>query len=125
MPEQAPAPGPEAVEEKIAREVSRIHEASYGTVASSVEVAIHPGFVVVVTDIVLSNAEQTLLETGNLETVTHMREAFQQVIAPSFIAIVEHATGRRVSSVGSRTVLDVPQPWSLEVYLLDGARESL
>jgi uncharacterized protein YbcI len=124
MAEQAPAPGPEAIEEEIAREVGRIHEATYGTAASKVEVAIHPDFVAVVIDIALTRAEQTLLETGNVDAVTHTREAFQQVIAPSFIAIVEHATGRRVSSVGSRTVLHDARPWSLEVYRLDGAWES-
>jgi uncharacterized protein YbcI len=125
MVDQVPAPGPEAIEEEIAREVSRIHEATYGTSVENVEVAIHPRFVAIVTDFVLTRAEETLLESGNADSVTDTREAFQQVVAASFIAIVEHATGHRVSSVGSRTVVRAPQPWSLEVFRFDGIWDGL
>jgi len=113
-------PGPDAIEVEIAREIARIHEMSYGEPAWNVDVAIHQSFVAIVMDIELTHAERTLLDAGNVESVTLTREAFQTAIAPTFTAIVEHATGRRVSSFGSRTVLRDEQPWSLGVFRFDG-----
>jgi uncharacterized protein YbcI len=116
-------PGPEAISEEIAREISRVHEVSYGEVAWNVDVAIHERFVAVVMDIELSHAERILIDAGNHASVAHTREAFQVAIAPTFTAIVEHATGRRVASFGARTMIEDPQPWSLEVFRFDGDAE--
>ena len=42
-------------------------------------------------------AEQTLIDGGRSDTVLETRAAFQQAIEPTFSAIVERATGRRVT----------------------------
>jgi uncharacterized protein YbcI len=88
----------EGVRAAIASEILRVHEESYGTGASKVDVHLGDGIVLVVIDIELSAAERTLLEADHGDAVRRTRESFQEVIAPVFIAIVERATGRQVES---------------------------
>jgi len=111
-------PHPEAVKAQIARELTRVHEDSYGEVAYNVEVGLHEGFVAVIMELELSRAEVTLIDSGYSGSVKESRETFQLAIADTFTAIVERATGRRVSSFGSRTVLDEDPPWSMEIFRL-------
>ena len=44
-----------------------------------------------------TKAEQTLLEGGRGDAVIGQRLAFQDVMRDRFVAVVEHATGRRVA----------------------------
>lgn len=112
------APSPEAVKSEIAREIVRVHEDSYGESATNVEVALHEGFVAVVMDVVLNRAEQTLVGAGNEDSVQTTREAFQGAIAPTFTAIVERASGRRVTGFASRTIVAPQKSWSVEIFRL-------
>jgi uncharacterized protein YbcI len=109
---------PEAVKSEIARELVRVHEDNYGAGAQNVQVSLHEDFVAVILDVVLSGAEETLVGANCETAVQHGREAFQVAIAPTFKAIVERATGRRVQSFTSRTVIEDENPWSLEVFRL-------
>jgi len=109
---------PEAVKSEIARELVRVHEENYGASATNVQISLHEDFISVILDIVLSGAEQTLVGANCENAVQHGREAFQVAIAPTFKAIVERATGRRVEGFTSRTVIDDERPWSLEVFRL-------
>ncbi len=113
------APTAEAIKAEISRELVRVHEESYGEGATNLDVALHETFVVVVLDVLLSPAERTLIEAGNDNSVTSIREAFQIAIQPTFTAIIERATGRRVTGFASRMVVAGPgPPWSVEVFRL-------
>jgi len=82
----------------IAAEILRVHRDSYGTGARDVEVHILTEAVMVILDIELTPAERTLMGANREDAVKETRETFLDAIAPTFKAIVEHATGRRVSS---------------------------
>ena len=102
---------------EIAREVLKVHEDSYGTGAESVEVYIHENLVVVLLDeLALSAAERTMIVGGRPDIVTNMRSAFQDEIGPTFTAIIERATGRRVSGFLSNTSLE--PLFSVEIFRL-------
>jgi hypothetical protein len=72
--------------------VLRVHRESYGTGAG---------------DVVVHELDEKVLS---------MRSAFQQVIEPTFTAIIERGTGRRVSSFLSTTHLD--PSYSVELFRL-------
>ena len=103
--------------DQIAREVLRVHEEAYGVGAGNVEVHMLGDLVIVLLDeLQLSISEQTLLSEGREEVVTNIRSAFQQAIGPTFTAIVERATGRRVSAFLSNTSL--APLFSVEIFKL-------
>jgi uncharacterized protein YbcI len=99
-------PAPSDVVEEIEREVLRVHEESYGTGASATYVHMVGDFVLVVLDVELTPAERTLIDAGRSETVKATGESYQVAIGPTFTAIVERATGRRVKSFLSSMSLD-------------------
>lgn len=103
--------------EEIGREIERVHDEAYGGGLSNLEVLIRDDVVVVVMDVELNRAEQTLVDAGKHEAVRTTREAFQEAIAPTFKAIVERATGRTVKSFASRMIME--PPWSAEVFRLE------
>ena len=102
---------------EISEEVLRVHADSYGTGAGEVVVHVLDDLVLVMLDkLELSVAEKTLLEGGRAESVEVMRSAFQGAIEPTFSAIVERATGRRVISFMSWTSL--APLYSVELFRL-------
>lgn len=105
------------VRAEIADEILRVHNESYGTGASKIEVHLLENLVVVVMDIELAPSEETLLGAERGDAVKATREAFQQVIAPTFDAIVERATGRRVQSFLSSVSLD--PLYAVELFRLE------
>jgi uncharacterized protein YbcI len=111
---------PAAIKTAIADELIRVHEESYGAGATSIEVHLVDDSVMAVIDVELTPAERTLIGAGKHEAVKLTREAFQQAIAPTFTAIVEHATGRRVVSFLS--IMNVEPLYSLEFFRLAPAR---
>jgi uncharacterized protein YbcI len=105
---------------EISEQVLRVHEDSYGTGAGEVVVHLLDDLVLVMLDkLELSAAEKTLLEGGRAESVEIMRSAFQGAIEPTFSAIVERATGRRVISFMSWTSL--APLYSVELFRLSPA----
>jgi uncharacterized protein YbcI len=117
-------PSAEAVKEEIAREVARVHIESYGGGPTNVEVSIHDGFVAVVMDVEFTRAEQTLVDAGHEESVRVSRKSYQQAIKPTFVAIVERASGRTVTGFSSTTEIDSGRPWSVELFRLEPVRPS-
>jgi uncharacterized protein YbcI len=107
---------PVEVESEIEREIRAVHEGNYGVGAREVNVHIMGDFVLVALDIELTQAEQTLIDSGRPDAVTGIRESFQEVIGSTFSAIVERATGRRVISFVSH--MSVEPLWELEVFRL-------
>jgi uncharacterized protein YbcI len=104
------------VRAEIVREISRVHEEAYGAGISNVEITMAGDLVAVAMDVELSPAERTLADAGNGEAVRFTREEFQKAIKPTFCALVERATGRRVVSFASRMVVE--PPWSAEIFRL-------
>jgi uncharacterized protein YbcI len=114
-PEDA-APTRAEVESTLASELLKVHEDSYGTGASDVQTHYFDDNVLVIMDVELSRAEQTLLDAGRGDAVKGTRESFQAAIGPTFIAIVERATGRRVDMFFSWMHLEPPT--SVELFRL-------
>ena len=110
------APSAAQVREEIAREILRVHEESYGTGATAIDVQISDDSVLIVIDVELTPAERTLIDASQYEAVKASREAFQQAIAATFGAIVERATGRRVQSFLS--AMSVESLYSVEFFRL-------
>lgn len=102
---------------QIAGDVLQVHRNAYGTGAGKVTVHLHEDDVIVILDALeMSPAEDLLLEGDEDQTVSDMREGFQAAIEPTFSAIVERATGRRVTSFLSNTSL--PDRYSVEFFRL-------
>lgn len=94
----------------------KLHEDSYGAGVKSLDVYILDNVVLVLLDVELTKAEMTLLENGSTDEVKGTREAFQQAIAPTFVALVERATGRQVSSFMSH--MNTDPPYAVELFRL-------
>jgi uncharacterized protein YbcI len=105
------------VAERISEEIAAIHRESYGQEVESVQTHIVEDCVVCIIDITLLTHERTLLEHDRgEESIREVRHAFGESIAPTFTAIVEHMTGRRVIGFLSETHID--PPFSLEFFRL-------
>ena len=107
---------PRSVREEISREILRVHDESYGETAREVKVWVLDDVVLAVIDGEPTVSERTLIEAGRGEAVRDTREAFQEAIAPTFEAIVERATGRRVISFTSR--MSIEPLYSVEFFRL-------
>jgi uncharacterized protein YbcI len=109
---------PESVREEIAREILRVHDESYGeTSARDAKVYLMDDVALVLIDAQPTTSEQTLIDAGRGDAVQGTREAFQEAIGPTFTAIVERATGRRVNSFMSR--MSIEPFHSIEFFRLD------
>ena len=105
------------IREQIAQEIEDVQANSYGSGTTAVHVELLEDMVLIVIDVVLTRAEETLVGAGNSANVKSMREAFQSAIEPTFKAIVERHTGRKVTSFLSSMSMDDP-PYSIEFYRL-------
>jgi uncharacterized protein YbcI len=116
------APSIEDVKTQLAKEIRQVHCDSYGEDVENVEVAIEDTFIALVMDVKLTQAERTLMKAGDADSVKRTREAFQEAIAPTFAALAERASGRRVTSFASRTIVDGRGSWSAELFRLGDRR---
>jgi uncharacterized protein YbcI len=93
--------------ELISRELERIHVESYGTGANEIRTfVLENDYVLCIVDNKLTVAEKALLEGGKGEAVKTARMAYQEAIEPTFVALIERATGRRVEAFVSHVHLD-------------------
>ena len=107
-------------QDQIAAEILAVHQNSYGVGASEVTAHLLDDMVVVMIDgLELTKLEKLLIENGNGQSVLDMRSSFQQAIKPTFSAIVERATGRRVRTFFSNT--DLTDLLSVEFFRLHPA----
>jgi uncharacterized protein YbcI len=105
------------VAQRISDEIAAIHRESYGETVEAIRTHIMDDVVVCVLDVRLLPHERTLLEHGRgLNSILEMRKHFQESIAATFAAVVEHMTGRRVIAFLSETHLD--PPFSVEFFRL-------
>jgi uncharacterized protein YbcI len=106
------------MEAEICRGILAIHHDSYGCGAGTVTAHILDDVVLVVLDkLQLQPSEQCLLDAGQEQIVTTVRDVFQEKIQATFQAVVERATGRRVVAFTSHLALD-DAPFSVEVFKL-------
>ena len=106
-------------EERISRELAALHAESYGAAPRKIQTHVLDDAVLCVIDIDLLPHERTLLDGGQgTESIKAVRSDFQTSIRSSFIAAVEHSTGRRVSGFISDTHLD--PPFTVEFFRLAG-----
>jgi uncharacterized protein YbcI len=109
---------PQSVRDEIAREILKVHDEAYGEAAArDAKVYLIDDIAVIVIDAQPTTSERTLIDAGRGDAVRATREAFQDAIEPTFTAIVERATGRRVTSFNSHMVME---PFhSIEFFRLD------
>jgi uncharacterized protein YbcI len=106
-----------SIERALAAQLLDIHKESYGKGAGLSRVHILDDLVICMLDeLELMPNEQFLVDEGHSDSVIEVRSRYQQAIQPSFCAVVERATGRRVISFVSATKLD--PHYSLEIFRL-------
>jgi uncharacterized protein YbcI len=111
-----PEPAAQAAE-RISDELAAIYRESYGDSVESIQTHILDDLVVSLLDIRLLPHERTVLEHSRGEdSIREVRREFDQSIAPTFCATVEHMTGRRVIGFLSETHVD--PPFSVEFFRL-------
>ena len=108
---------PESVRDEIAREILRVHNEAYGDTPREAKVYVIDDIALVVIDAQPTISENTLIEAGHGERSIATREAFQDAIAPTFTAIIERATGRKVTSFSSR--MSVEPMYAIEFFRLE------
>ena len=74
--------------------------------------------VVLLDGLELQPSEEFLITEGHPETVTAVRNEFQQAISASFKSAVERATGRRVVAFTSQQHVSEPR-FAVEVFRLE------
>lgn len=94
-----------SVASDICGDLATMHEPGYGT-TGMFRTAYIDDLVVVADDITLTDAERELLERGRGDSIRANRTAFQYVIGPLFVSMVERATGRRVLAFSGEVHLE-------------------
>jgi uncharacterized protein YbcI len=105
------------VQSTISEELLQIHQASYGRGAGRARTYVLDDAVVCfMDDLELLPNEEFLIDNGHADAVLNVRLMFQQAVKASFSAAVERATGRKVISFVSQTMLD--PNYSVEIFRL-------
>jgi uncharacterized protein YbcI len=94
-----------SVASDICGDLATMHAPGYGT-TGMFRTAYIDDLVVVADDIQLTDAELALLERGRGDSIRANRTAFQYVIGPLFVSMVERATGRRVLAFSGEVHLE-------------------
>jgi uncharacterized protein YbcI len=106
--------------DRISSEIATIHRESYGDEIESIRTYLFDDLVLCIIDITLLPHERTLLAHGaKMDGVRRTRQEFQEAIGSTFVATVEHFTGRRVIAFISDTHLE--PHFSVEIFRLGPA----
>jgi len=112
------SPTEEQIAAQICREVTAILQEAYGRAANRVTAYLVEDFVLVLVDgLQLLPSEELLVEKGHADSVVGIRDRFERAIRPSFAAIVERATGRRVVRFTSHTEV-VEEHFAIQLFRL-------
>jgi hypothetical protein len=65
--------------------------------------------------------EETLIETGQVESVYQMRRSFQQAMEDEFRQVVEKATGRKV--IAYMSSINVEPDLAVEIFVMEPIEE--
>jgi hypothetical protein len=96
---------PASVANDICGHLAMLHEPGYGT-TGVFRTCYVDDLVMVADDIQLTDAERDLLKRGRDDCIRANRIAFQYVIGPLFVSMVERATGRRVLAFSGDVLLE-------------------
>jgi uncharacterized protein YbcI len=103
--------------ERISGELAALHHECYGEDVRDITTYLLEDAVLCVIELNLLVHERTLLGAGvGGDAIIGVRKAFQETIGATFVATVEHMTGRRVVGFISDTHLD--PPFSIEFFRL-------
>ena len=106
--------------DRISGEIASIHRESYGDEVASIRTYVLDDLVLCLMDITLLVHERTLIDHGgDLSGVRRTRQEFQETIGPTFIATIEHFTGRRV--VGFLSDTHFEPNFTVEIFRLGPA----
>ncbi len=94
-----------SVASDICGDLAMLHEPGYGT-SGMLRTVYIDDLVVVADDILLTAAERELLNRGRGDSIRANRTAFQYVVGPLFVSMVERATGRRVLAFSGEVHLE-------------------
>ena len=103
----------------ISNGISALHREHYGRGANRSRTHINNDFVVTVMEDPFTKVEKTMIAQGAFEIVRETRTRFQDWMGPSFIKIVEEATGRKVAQFFSQVGHD--PDYAIECFLLDSS----
>jgi uncharacterized protein YbcI len=102
---------------ELAEELLRIHRETYGKGAQETRAYLLGNSVVCfLEDLELLPNEEFMLEREMADAVVEIRQRYQEAIGGSFIAAVERATGRRVTTFLSR--MSVDPHFAVEIFRL-------
>jgi len=108
---------PEQVAARISEEIAGIHRESYGETVRGIETHLLDDAVLCVIDMAVLPHERTILDSGRgTEAIRQTRQQFQEAIGATFIAAVEHMTGRKVIGFISDTHFE--PPFTIEFFRL-------
>jgi uncharacterized protein YbcI len=102
---------------EISREIVRLHARLFGRGPTRAKTFVYDDFALCILEDVLTRAEKTLVEAGNVEQVHATRSAFQEAVRPDFVQIVEAATGRTVRAFLSQ--IHVEPELAAELFLFE------
>jgi uncharacterized protein YbcI len=106
----------------ISNGISALHREHYGRGANRSRTHINNDFVVTVMEDPFTKVEKTMIESGAFDIVRETRTRFQDWMRPTFIEIVEEATGRKVAQFFSQVGHD--PDYAIECFLLDSSSSS-
>jgi uncharacterized protein YbcI len=106
----------EATIEALSREVLRIHARTYGCSPTRATLTWDEGAIVCMVEGVLTIPERGLIESGRFDRVRSDRLALRDALEPTYRALVETLTGRRMRAY----ITDVnAEDVAFEVFVLE------
>src|SRR3954454_7470633 len=106
----------------LAEELLKIHRETYGKGADRTDAYLAGDSVVCfLDDLELLPNEDFMLEREMADAVVDIRERYQEAVGATFIAAVERATGRRVTSFHSK--MNLNPHFVVEIFRLSPGRD--
>lgn len=101
----------------ISNGIGSLHREHYGRGADRIRTTIHAELAVTVLDDCFTTVEKKMISEGAFTKVRETRTMFQDWMGPTFIQMVEDATGRKVRSFFSQVGHDPDQ--AVELFLFE------
>jgi uncharacterized protein YbcI len=115
--EALPAPATGQTLAQISTGLVQLHSRYYGKGPTKAKTHLVDDTVVSILRGGFTRVEETLVETGKLESVYQMRRSFQEAMGTEFRRVVEEATGRKVLAYMSS--IHVDPDLAVEVFVLE------
>src|SRR4051794_12660810 len=100
----------------ISNGIGALHREHYGRGADRIRTMVHHDHVMTTLEDCFTSIEHKMVAEGAFRQVRETRTMFQDWMAPSFIEIVEQATGRKVRAFFSQ--VSAEPDIALEIFLL-------